>query len=159
MAVEYRFKHDIGTVYDLLTDPQFLVDRCIELGGLSAEGEAKEIGVDTVVITHRTTNSDLPGLLKKLIGAEQHYTLEETWQAAGDGWRGRMTVDIKGQPLDISAQFELKPIAGGCVYRLKPQVRASIPVIGKQVEKFILQQFENDANSELAYTGNYLDEG
>lgn len=157
MTVEYRFKHDVDTVFGVLTDPQFLVDRCIALGGVSAEGEAEEVGDNMVVITHRTTRSELPGLLKKLIGAEQSYTLKEIWQPAADGWQGRMTVDIKGQPLDISARFELKPAAGGCVYRLQPRASASIPVIGNKVEQFILQQFERDATSELNYTGDHLD--
>lgn len=158
MTIEYNFKHDAEAVYELLTDPQFLVDRCIALGGLSADGEAEEKGDDWVVTTHRETVTDLPAFLQKILGSEQHYSLTETWQADGDGWCGNMNVHFEDQPFDIRAKFELQPTKTGCVYKLSPRAKANIPLIGKKVEKFILEQFHRDAESELDYTQDFLEQ-
>jgi hypothetical protein len=49
MAVDFEFEHDAQTVYEALTDPDFLVDRCLALGELSAECDVEESeGVTTI---------------------------------------------------------------------------------------------------------------
>ena len=37
MSIEYKFRANIDQVFALLTDAEYLVDRCLELGELSAD--------------------------------------------------------------------------------------------------------------------------
>ncbi|MEH6584551.1 MAG: DUF2505 family protein, partial [Halioglobus sp.] len=63
MTVSFDFDQDAQTVYDTLTDPQFLVDRSLALGELSAECEVEESESLTVVKLTREVSRDLPKIL------------------------------------------------------------------------------------------------
>jgi len=156
MAVSFEFEHDVDTVYETLTEPQFLVDRCLALGEISAECDVEEDDDYTTVSLVREVSRDLPRVLAKLFDAVQVTDMTERWQAAGDGWRGEWTLEVRGQPVTVSANFELAPTASGCRYTVSHRAKAKIPLVGKQVEKYILGQTADGATDELEYLRDYL---
>ena len=157
MSVSYEFEHDVQTVYEALTEPQFLVDRCSALGELSAECEVEEDedGITTVSLL-REIERDLPKMLVKIFDPVQIMDMTEQWRPNGDGWTGSWTIDVRGQPVVISANFELVPTAQGCQYTVTHSAKAKVPLIGKQLEKYILGQTSEGATDELAYLAEYL---
>jgi hypothetical protein len=157
MSVSYEFEHDVQAVYEALTEPQFLVDRCTALGELSAECEVEEAedGITTVNLL-REIERDLPKMLAKVFDPVQVMDMTEEWRPEGDGWRGNWTIDVRGQPVVISASFELVPTAKGCQYTVNHSAKAKVPLIGRQLEKYILGQTSGGANDELAYLAEYL---
>lgn len=157
MSVSFEFEHDVQTVYETLTEPQFLVDRCLALGELSAECEVEEDEQSTVVKLVREVSRDLPRVLAKLFDAVQVTDMTEEWQPDGDGWRGTWQLEVRGQPVTVAASFQLEPTATGCRYTVSHSARAKIPLVGKQVEKYILGQTASGASDELAYLRDYLD--
>lgn len=157
MPVDFPLKHDIQRVYETLTDPEFLVDRCLALGELSAECEVEEDGEATVITLVREIQRDLPRLLVKLFDAVQVMDMTETWTPHGDGWRGSWEMKVRGQPVTVGADFELVPSAGGCRYRVSHRASAKIPLAGKAVEKYILGETTGGARDELTYLSRYLD--
>lgn len=156
MSVSYEFDHDVQTVYETLTEPQFLVDRCLALGELSAECEVEEDEETTVVKLVREVSRDLPRVLAKLFDAVQVTDMVEKWQPDGEGWRGTWELDVRGQPVTVAARFQLEPTSTGSRYTVSHSVKAKIPLVGKQVEKYILGQTASGATDELAYLRDYL---
>lgn len=156
MSVSYEFDHDVQTVYETLTEPQFLVDRCLALGELSAECEVEEDEETTVVTLVREVSRDLPRVLAKLFDAVQVTDMVETWRPDGEGWRGTWELDVRGQPVTVTARFQLEPTSTGSRYTVSHSVKAKIPLVGKQVEKYILGQTASGARDELAYLRDYL---
>ena len=156
MTVSFEFDHDVATVYETLTEPQFLVDRCLALGELSAECDVEEDEDYTTVNLMREIRRDLPRIMAKLFDPVQVMDMQELWQAQGDGWGGEWTMDVRGQPVTISATFELVPTKTGCRYSVTHQVKAKIPLVGRQVEKYILGQTGDGATDELTYLRDYL---
>lgn len=158
MPVDCNFEHDVQTVYETLTDPDFLVERCLALGELSAECEVEEGDEVTTVTLVREIKRDLPKFLAKLFGPVQVTDMTEKWHPSGDGWRGSWTMTVRGQPVTVGADFELLPTARGCRYKVTHRATAKIPLAGKAVEKYIMGETSGGARDELSYLSRYLDE-
>jgi len=156
MTVKFDFEHDVQTVYEALTDPDFLVDRCLALGELSAECDVEENDDETVVHLVREIKREVPKFLAKLFGDVQVTEMQEKWVPDGEGWRGAWTLKVRGQPVTISADFKLVPTAKGCRYSVTHRAKAAIPLVGGRVEKFILDQTSGGATDELTYLRDYL---
>ncbi len=96
MSVRYEFEHNAETVFAKLTDPQFLVDRCLSLGELEASCEVEEQQDQTVVSLTRKVKTDLPRFLAKMLDPVQTMHMTEQWQSAGEGsWTGEYTFEVK----------------------------------------------------------------
>jgi hypothetical protein len=157
MSMNFEFEHDAASVFDLLTDPQFLVDRCLAMGELEASCEVEEKAGVTVVSLTRKLKRDLPRFLAKMLDPEQIMQMTEKWQADGNGgWNGEYTFDMEGQPVCIRAKFELYPTDAGCCYSIEHQVKAKIPLIGGRIEKYIHDQAEEGCADELDYLQGQL---
>ena len=157
MAVQFDYDSDVQSVYEILTEPQYLVDRSLALGELSAECEAEEADGITTVSLMREVSRDLPRVLSKLFDSVQLMDMTETWREKGDGYAGEWEILIRGQPVAITARFELVPTRSGCRYSVTHKAKAKIPLVGKQVEKYILSQTADGARQELEYLRDYLD--
>ncbi len=157
MAVTFEFKYDAQTVYETLTDPDFLVDRCLALGELSAECEVEETGDTTTVKLVREISRDLPRFLAKVFGSVQITEMEENWEPAQGGWKGDWTMKVRGQPVTIYADFKLVNTPKGCRYSVSHRAKAAIPLLGGKIEKYILEQTSGGAMDELNYLKDHLE--
>lgn len=67
---QWLFPHDFecapDEIYELLNDPQFLVDRCLEPGELSAECEVSEDDERTTIELAGEISRDLPKVLARM---------------------------------------------------------------------------------------------
>jgi len=156
MTVKFEFSSDIDTVFELLTDPDFLVQRSVEIGELGADCEVVDEDRKTTVKMTREVERDLPAFLAKIFNPCQTVEMVEEWKRAGDRYLGDLDFDVIGQPVTIKARFELKPKGEGCEYSITYTPKAKIPVIGKKVEKFILSQTEDGVLAELEYAEQKL---
>ncbi len=147
----YQFAHDVDEVFSRLTDPDFLVQRCIDLGDLDAESSVEPNGRKTIVMLTRRVKRELPKILAKLFGDENTISIVETWEEIGSTKMGSFTADIEGQPVSLTAKFKLKPTESGCEYTADYKCKASIPLVGKKVEEFALSQTEGDLRKEMDY--------
>jgi hypothetical protein len=152
MSMHFEFDHDVQSVFDLLTDPDFLVDRCLELGELEASCEVDTKGDATVISLSRTLERDLPRVLAKVFDPVQTIHMTETWKPDGDGgFTGDYTFDVQGQPVSVSATFELYPTEDGCCYSIEHRAKAKVPLLGGQIEKFVRAQAKDGCLAELEY--------
>lgn len=156
MTARYVFKANAGTVFDLLTDPDFLVQRCVALGEKNIQCDVEMEGRKTRVVLARTIKRDLPAVLAKLFGSENRMIMTENWEAIGNSWIGHYAVEVEGQPVQLSAKFKLKPIEEGCEYSVDYSCKAKIPLVGGKVEAFILGQTEEGMRKEMDYLSGRL---
>ena len=155
--MEQKYSAPVATVFALLTDPKWLEARSLALGELSASVKAKKSGGGVALTMKRRVKRELPGLLAKVMSSESDLLFEEAWSAELDGGRtGTLTMDAIGQPVKMTAEFELFPAAKGCVYRITHKCKSSVMLIGGAVEKFTLGQVEAGCADEFAYLVDYL---
>ena len=152
MSMHHEYEQDAQSVFELLTNPDFLVSRCLELGELEASCEVEEKGDDTIVSLTRTVERDLPRILAKVFDPVQAIRMTETWEPDGpNAYKGSYIFEVVGQPVTVRATFELYPTDDGCCYVIDHSVKAKVPLIGGQVEKFILGQVTDGCLAEMEY--------
>lgn len=156
MTAAYVFKASADTVFDLLTDPDFLVQRCVAMGEKNIQCDVEMEGRQTRVVLARTIKRDLPAVLAKLFGSENRMVMTENWEAIGNSWMGHYAVEVEGQPVKLGAKFKLKPTAEGCEYSIDYSCKANIPLVGGKVESFILSQTEEGMRKEMDYLAQRL---
>jgi len=162
MAVSRRFGADADSVAALMTDPDFIVDRCLAIGELSAECHADEDGDSVTLHTTRVARQDLPGFLTKLVGEEQTVTVHELWQnVGGDGnnrYQGRYTVRTARAPIEIEGRFTLQPDGTGSLYKVEHRFHVPVPLIAGRIEKVLQRQITATVEAELRYAAERLGE-
>lgn len=155
--MEQKYAATVDKVFALLTDPKWLEARGQALGELSTQVKAKKSAGGVTLSMKRRVRRDLPSLVAKVLSPESDLVFEETWTAATEAGRsGTLTMEAVGQPVKMSATFELSPAGKGCVYRITHKCKSSVPFIGGAVEKFALGQVESGCADELAYLAEFL---
>jgi len=152
MAFEYPLDCDPDTAQAKLADPDFIIQRSLDLGELSAEAEVEE-GDEAIVVTQRRrVRRDLPSVLAKVFDDEQAMTVTETWSAWDDGsWSCEQVVEIEGQPVTIYGDIELSATDDGCRYQIEQRAKARLPLIGGTVEKYVLGEARKTVERETEY--------
>jgi uncharacterized protein YndB with AHSA1/START domain len=156
--MEQKYAAPIDQVFALLTDPKWLQQRSAAIGELSAKVKAKKSGGGITLTMNRRVRRELPGLVAKVLSQESDLVFEEVWSAAAEGGArtGTLTMEAVGQPVTMTANFELVPAGKGCVYRIKHVCKSGVPFIGGVVEKFAQGQVEAGCADEFAYLVGYL---
>lgn len=149
MSITHQFSTDADTLFALLTDAEILVARCQALGETNIECEVTEQGRKTLVTLQRTVKRDLPKVLAAMFSAENTICMQETWESVGSTYLGSYVADVTGQPVKLTAKFKLKPTFDGCEYTIDYQCKASIPLVGKKVEEFIISQTAGGLEQEM----------
>lgn len=156
MKFEYEFSQDIASVFEHLTDPQFIVDRSIALGALSSEGEMIEEDDRRELTLTRKLENDVPAFVAKIMGAEQSLEIKEIWEREGDDWAGTSDTKAVGKPVDIHVDFKLVSTNKGCKFTADIKAKVAIPLIGRKIEKFAQEQVFEEMTADMGYTSDQL---
>ena len=155
--MEQKYAAPVDKVFGLLTDPKWLEARSQALGELSASVKAKKAGKGVSLTMKRRVKRELPALVAKVMASEADLVFEETWSADTDGSRtGTLTMVAVGQPVKMTAEFELVPSGKGSLYRITHQCSCSVPLVGGAVARFAQGQVEAGCADEFAYLVSYL---
>lgn len=154
--MEQKYSAPIDKVFALLTDPKWLEARSLALGEISAKVKVRKAGKGVAVSMTRHVRRELPALVAKVLSPESDLQFEETWTPEGDGYVGKLTMDIVGQPVKTTADFSLRPAGKGCVYRIEHVVKCSIPLLGGTVAKFAQGQIEQGCADEFRHLAEAL---
>jgi hypothetical protein len=157
MSIEYKFRASVNKVFARLSDAEYLVNRCLALGELSADCTIEEDDDETVISMTRRVERSLPSFLSRMFDTRQTVELIERWTGRGNSRQGSYTLRVVGQPVTVAAQMRLKSEpGGGCSYHITHTAKANIPLIGKRVESFIITQTEAGARAELDHLAKSL---
>ncbi|MFA5941049.1 MAG: DUF2505 domain-containing protein [Sinimarinibacterium sp.] len=94
----------------------------------------------------------MPGLKG---GAETVVVNEECWNVSTRS--GSVTVEAKGMPVQMSCTTRMSDDGDGCVLSFDWDISASIPLVGKTLEKFIVTDMGNRAEDETRAGVSLLD--
>ena len=157
MSLKYRFDSDVQTVFELLTDPDYLVQRSIDMGEASADCEVSDVGEgETQIEMTREVEQELPAFLAKLFSSSQIVSQSECWKRHGEKYVGNYDIKIHGQPVQVHSSFKLEPNGEGCEYSVDHHVSVKIPVIGKKVGEFVQTQTEDGMMRQLEHAKEQL---
>jgi hypothetical protein len=81
----------------------------------------------------------------------------ETWHPTGDGQaRGAIEVAIPGAPVSAIAKVMLVSLATGARLDFSTTVRVNIPLVGGQVENFIVSRLGDEIDAVQRFTNNWI---
>jgi hypothetical protein len=158
MGLKFTFNHPTETVFELFTNPDFLVDRALALGELSAEVEIEETDTTSSIKMRREVIRDLPKFLAKLFDPKQVLHVEEHWTKSGKSYKSQSEFTVEGQPVLVKTKSSLTPTSDGCEFAIEYNAKAKIPLVGGKVEKFIISNCLEGTQKELDYTKEKLNE-
>ena len=155
---EFEFDCAVEDVFELLTDPDFIVERSLALGDLESRCKVKRRGEVTVLVSDRKVRRDIPAFLARIFDPVQSIQVTDTWRPNDDdsGWLCIQEVDIKGQPVSVSAEIELFATDAGCCYQVEPSATARVPLIGGRIEKFSVSQALDGYRADMDYLARAL---
>lgn len=156
MTIIHSFNADTDAVFALMTDADTLIARCKALGEKDISCTVEHNGRKTVVKLTRTVKRELPKVLAAMFSAENTIKMHEQWEAIGSTYMGTYTAEVVGQPVSLSAKFKLKATDNGCDYSIDYQCKASIPLVGKKIEEFIISQTAGGLEQEIHWLQQQL---
>ncbi len=156
MSLEFTFSHSPQDVFELFCDPDFLVDRSMALGELSADAEIEEDGSTVTIAMRREVTRDLPKVLAKVFDPKQILNMKEEWQQIGDSYIGKSAFTVEGQPVEVKTEMTLKPTDQGSIFSISYKAKAKIPLVGGKVEKFIISNCIEGTQKEMEFTAEKL---
>jgi hypothetical protein len=154
LRTEHPYDAEPAAVFRMLTDPEFLRAKLTALG--HRDIEVLECAPDRVV-TRRTVPLDVPGFLRKVVNPANTVTQTDEWGPDRDGVReGTWQVDAKGVPVALSGTMRLVPTDGGAVETIEGRAKASLPLVGGRLEKFIADNTLHTLAREHAFAREWL---
>ncbi|WP_051259366.1 DUF2505 domain-containing protein [Schaalia suimastitidis] len=142
----------------LLQNPDFARFRLSQIPTISVDVNGIDTGLDTVVAIPR---SRLPGAAARFIPGQGDLSvsLHERWHHDGQGWRGTITVEAPGLPLQLSITQELTDADGTSTLRtITADVRVTIPLFGSRVEQMLSGQVDRLIRKEEELVSTWLSE-
>jgi hypothetical protein len=158
-TVTYVYDHDPETVLAALCDGDFLTKRCEAMGERKIQVKVRREENQVVIENTRDVSRELPGFARKIFSPTNTVIQVERWDTRGETRRGSYDLKVKGTPVTISAKLELAPHPRGSQYSVTFDIRAKIPLIGKKIAKFTLEQTKAGLQKELDWTAAHLGEG
>ncbi|UMB71698.1 DUF2505 domain-containing protein [Mycobacterium paraterrae] len=99
----------------------------------------------------------LPKVVTALVPGEFEMARTETWRPVGDGTaRGAITVKVPGAPVSAVGTVSLVPAGSGSRLDFSTTVRVNIPLVGGQVESFIVSRLGEEISAVQRFTNNWI---
>jgi hypothetical protein len=114
-------------------------------------------GSVTAVLTVSLFGSRLPKVVTALVPGDFTMARTENWQPAGDGTaRGTIDVAVPGAPVSAVGKVSLVPVDTGARLDFSTTVRVNIPLVGGQVESFIVGRLGDEIGAVQRFTNNWI---
>ena len=153
MQVKHEFRHDAKTVFNILTDAEFLKKRAIALGSIDANCNISGLKITLI----RQREIKVPAVLSAFLNKVQTATTNELWHQHDDGFSCDNSTKIDGAPLSISGNINLVPSPNGCLFTANFETKANI-IFGKsKLQKYAGRTIAKELELECQYTDKYLD--
>ncbi len=155
-----KFPKGADTVLKMFTDQAYFLKKYemtgainIELLNVSHQGDNFSIEVKRDV----PADVPLPGFAKKLVSETMSVTQKDSWNTANK--TGRLDINIKGAPVELFCEMELVDEGDSSTLVLNFTANANIPLIGKKIERLLLDDVihktETDSAAGVELLANY----
>ncbi len=114
-------------------------------------------GSGTVAVTISLFDNRLPKVVAALAPGDLEMARTETWHPTGDGQaRGTIEVAVPGAPVSAIGKVMLVSRATGARLDFSTTVRVNIPLVGGQVENFIVSRLGDEISAVQRFTDNWI---
>lgn len=123
------------------------------LGGLAVDVD----GTVTAALTVSLFANRLPKVVTALAPGDLEMARTETWRPTGDGQgRGTIEVAVPGAPVSAAGKVTLVSRSGGARLDFSTTVKVHIPLVGGQVENFIVSRLGDEISAVQRFTDSWI---
>lgn len=159
MSVEFPLKASVDEVFAWICDPDFLVQRGLDLGELEMSCEVTEDDDGVHISSTRLSEVELPAFLRSIFDTQQQVEMEEHWTGDSKRMEGDVTILMPGQPVQINATRVIEATGkNSCVWRVSHRAKVNLPLIGGKAAGFVEKTVDDKALEELEYLAESLAE-
>ncbi len=151
MEFSYEFTHSAETIFERVTDAQFIVDRCMALGSLDADCHSNGETLPNITTT-RTEEAELSALMKKVVGKQQEMKTVEQWSETDESYDSSSITTVANTPIKIAASQSLYNTEEGSQIMVTLTVTAKIPLLRSKVEPMVASKVRREMLREFNYT-------
>ncbi|HYN74626.1 MAG TPA: DUF2505 domain-containing protein [Candidatus Limnocylindria bacterium] len=162
MKLDHTLTYD-GTpeaVFTILSDPDYVEEKCWATGATEAGVSVEEDGDDVVIRTVRTYPAQVPSYVRTVVGDSITADQTETWgPPAEDGSRdGTVAIDFTGTPMKVRGTLRLEAGDGEALTTMvvSGDLKAGIPFVGGKIEGFTSGQLVRAMNKEAEVANAHL---
>ena len=141
-------------------DEQYWQARLAAFDGGTAALNRLTVGDDgsvTAVLTVSLFANRLPKVVTALTPGDLEMARTETWHPTADGHaRGTIEVAVPGTPVSAIGTVMLVSIAIGARLDFSTTVQVKIPLVGGQVENFIVSRLSDEISAVQRFTNNWI---
>lgn len=154
VALQHRYPEPPERILEVLTDPDYLLEKLRTVGGPGGElvsHEQDERGV-IIVQNHAIPGDALPSFVRSVRpeGLTIHRT--ETWTSDG----GSVHAVVDGMPGTIHVAMCFAPDPDGCVLGSQLTAEVALPLFAGKVEKIITDNVTKLMTAEYQFTLEWL---
>jgi hypothetical protein len=114
-------------------------------------------GSVTAALTVSLFSNRLPKVVAALAPGDLEMARTETWHPASDGHaRGTIDVTVPGAPVSAVGKVALVSVGGGARLDFSTTVQVNIPLVGGQVENFIVNRLGDEISAVQRFTNNWI---
>lgn len=149
----------VEAVFDALSREQYWQERVDSYGGSMSLG-TMDVASDGAVLV--TTIQDLqktviPAAFNHLVFGGATVTRAETWRLAGDGTAVLdLAITAHGVPASGGGSGAVAPTPGGSRLSIAGRVKVKIPLLGGQIEKYVVSQIVGEIPEIQAFTDGWI---
>jgi hypothetical protein len=160
VRARHEYRHPLRTVWEAFTDPEFYQAKFEGIGHRKVEVVSSAHDGDGFTIeTSREVPVDVPAVLRSMLGEWNTLLQSEHWVEEGKGvYTNELQIEARGVPASMSGTMRLSAQGKGCVNEVAITIRASVPLIGGKMEKFVARDTEGSLAAEYEFIQAYLEE-
>src|SRR5947209_12475445 len=114
-------------------------------------------GSVTAALTVSLLSNRLPKVVAALAPGDLEMARTETWHRASGGHAGgRIEVSVPGAPVSATGNVTLTPQAGGARLDFSTTVQVDVPLVGGQVENFIVSRLGDEISAVQRFTDDWI---
>ena len=139
---EHTYDYPLETIVSLFTQKSYVEDQFKKGGN---DYVVTEIVDDEKLFRMRVErkmdlqSASMPGPLKKMVGSNGRMFSLTEWDSASDGKvQGRTEMEMEGVPVSFIVLTTLTPRGEKTHALSNIEIKAKIPMVGKQIEKYLL---------------------
>ena len=154
----YHYFLDTETLFKAFTDPEYHLDKYKYTG--AKDVEVLECGQDGDIFrirTRRTENIDVPKVATRILSDEVVILQKDEWVVAeGKEIVGSYELTIEGTPMATHGEMLIRPHGNGSELEITILAIVKIPVIGKKLAKFLVNDIKKSLALEYEFEMEYL---
>ncbi|MGB0906413.1 MAG: DUF2505 domain-containing protein [Maricaulaceae bacterium] len=138
----HKYTQSVDEIAAAFLDEGFLTAKFETLGSRNIDITVTAYDDDTFkVVTKREAAADVPRALKSVVKPWNAIVQTESWSGTDGGpYHADIEITTEGVPATINTTIDITAAGDGCECVTNNEITCSIPLVGKQLAKFIAKE-------------------